>query len=110
MITDRVEVDTRLVGALELIEHAGPGSGSADGHVILVPGVAAVGNAVTHLVAVDTFSISALESRSRGTNLVTAVIIAQLRLLVAAISTIIHLIAEIIETHTEMIVTLMLVK
>ena len=109
VITHKVEVDAGPVGALELVEHAGPGPGGADSHVVLVPGVAAVADASTHLVGVDALPISALEPGPGRADLLAAVIVAQFRLLIAAVTTVIHLVAEIIQTHTEMIVTLVFV-
>jgi len=98
-------VDTGLVGTLELVEHAGPWSGSADCHIVLVAGITAVGNSIAHLIVLDTFAVPALEL----VDFVTAEVSTLSRGFITAIPTIVHLITKIIMSDTQMVVTLKLV-
>jgi len=96
---------TLLVGALELVEHAGPWSAGTDGHVVLVTCVRTMLDTIAHLVLGNTLAISALEL----VNLFTCEVLTELRTLVCAVTAIIDFIAKIGVSHTEVVFTLMLV-
>ena len=102
VVADIVEVNTGSVGTLELIEHAGLGSGSTDGHVVLIQSVVAVLEAVTHLVVVNTLPVTALEL----IHFITGEVIAELRSLVTVVTTVVNIITEIVGPNTQMVVAL----
>ena len=98
VVADVVEVDTLVVGTLELIEHADPGLGCTDGHVVLVQTVLAVLKSVTDLVAVDTFPVPALELVGR-----TRPVTAELWSLVTVVTAVINVVTQIVRSDTQMV-------
>ena len=105
MVADIVEVDTLVVGTLELIEHADSGLGCTDGHVVLIQPVLTVLQSVTNLVTVDTFPVTALELVGSARP-----VAAELRGLVTVITAVVNIITQVVRSDTQMVVAFKLVR